>query len=203
MLKKINNLKTTFCISFFVIGMNGFIFTSCKNETKFDYIISKEDSISKAIHTRSDRVVLLPPKVKFGRYNFIVDSTDNVYFYSFQEPKQIGGVFDGEEDEFACLKPNYLFKIPKGMEPIFFEENVILQKTSEKIKTINVASFSDTVKTDFIKFLKGIQHKDSAGYSLRIRRILPEESEVLRYKLQGKPYFPHYREKDSHYKDIN
>lgn len=138
-----------FCIFLY---MYAFFFNSCRNESKFEYIISKQDSVYKAIHTRSDGVVLLPPEVKFGRYNFIVDSTNNVYFYSFQEPKQITGTFDGELDEYACLKPNYLFKIPKGLEQTFFKENVVLQKTSEKIKTINVASFNDTVKLDFINF---------------------------------------------------
>ncbi len=203
MLKKINNLKTTFYTCFFVICVYGFIFTSCKSKPKYDYIISKEDSIYKTTHTRPDGIVLLPPNVRFGRYNFIIDSVYNVYFYSFQEPKQISGVSDEIEDKLAYLKPNYLFKIPRGLEPIFFVENVVLQKTSEKIKTINVASFNDTIKTDFIKYLKNIQRKDSSGYSLKIRRVLPEERQVLTYKLAGKPYFPHYREKDSSYKEIN
>ncbi|MDN3588098.1 hypothetical protein QWY86_15550 [Pedobacter aquatilis] len=198
MLKKINRLTMSY-IYFSFICMYGSFFTSCRNESKFEYIISREDSIYKTSHTRPDGVVLLPPKVVFGRYNFIVDSTNNVYFYSFQEPKQISGFFDGELSEFACLQPNYLFKIPKGLESIFFEENVVLQKTSEKIKTINVASVNDTVKHDFIKFLRGVLHDDSSGYSLRIRRVLPEETEVLRYKLQGKHYSPNYKRKDCLY----
>ena len=177
----------------FLICIYGSTCTSCRNNAKLDYIISKEDSIDKALHTGSDGVVLLPPKVKFGRYNFIIDSKDNVYFYSFQEPKEVAGVFDGEEDNSACLKPNGLFKIPKCLEPNFFEENVILQKSSEKDKTINVASFNDTIITDFINFLKAIQHKDSSSYSLRIRRVLPEEIEVMRFKILGRHYIPHYR----------
>ncbi|WP_157274898.1 hypothetical protein [Pedobacter sp. Leaf194] len=177
----------------FLILMYGAVFPSCRDDSKLDYIISKEDSIDKALHTRSDGVVLLPTKVKFGRDNFIIDSNDNVYFYSFQEPKEVAGVFDGEEDNSACLKPNGLLKIPKGLEPKFFEENVILQKSSEKIKTINVASFNDTISTDFINFLKEIQHKDSSSYSLRIRRVIPEEIEVMRFKILGRHYIPHYR----------
>jgi hypothetical protein len=190
------NKKTKCCLNaffykaFLVAGLIGLVFTSCTNQSRMEYVISKEDSLNKIAHTRADGIVLLPPDVKFARYNFIIDTSNNLYFYSFPEPKQTAGTFDGEEDQIGGLQPNNLFRIPKGLESSFFEENVVLQKTSEKVKTINVASFKDTVRNDLIKILKNVLIKDSSGYLLKIRRVLPEEKEVLKSKIEGKHYIP-------------
>ncbi|MGQ7855273.1 hypothetical protein ACUN24_13645 [Pedobacter sp. WC2501] len=197
MLKKINDLRIRFYLLFLLICSSGGILSCHNRESRFIYIISKEDSIYKTLHTRPDGVVLLPPDVRFGQYNFIIDSVNNVYFYSFQEPISTAGVFDGKEDEFAYLMPNHLFMIPKSLEIDFFKKNVVLQNSSEKIKIINVASFSDTIKTDFIKFLKEFQSHDSMKYALKIRRALPEERKVIKFKLEGRRYNPTYAKKDS------
>ncbi|KAA8476148.1 hypothetical protein BDE36_2608 [Arcticibacter tournemirensis] len=154
------------------------------------YVVSKEDSLNIKKNTDQSGVVLMPPKVKYAVYTFLVDSTDNVYFYSFPEEKPSVGVSDDEEPEFIGLMPNHVFCIPNGSERIFFETNVLFQKGSRRIKDVILASFKDTISIDFLKYLKSISSDKSNRVSFAIRLALPEERDVLKHKINGIYYEP-------------
>lgn len=71
-------------------------------------------------------------------------------------------------------------KIPKENEEEFFRKNVVKLKTSEKIKTVTIASVNDTIRGSFIKYLIGLKNDSSAHVSLNIRRTLRGESDSLK-----------------------
>lgn len=154
------------------------------------YIVSKEDSLNIKKNTDQSGVVLMPPKVKYAAYTFLVDSTDNVYFYSFPEEKPSSGVFDDEEPEFIGLMPNHVFCIPKGSEKGFFERNVLFQKSSRPIKHVMLASYKDTISIDFLNYLKAVSSDKANRISLAIRLALPEERDIVKHKINGTYYEP-------------
>jgi|GEM_PF-1748760 len=174
----------------FLILFSFYSLIICCNQSNSFYVISKEDSLSKEAHKNHDGIVLEPPKSKYAIYTFIVDSNDNAYFYSFPEEKNRAGIFDSEEPEFIELIPNNVFSIPQGMEKGFFESNVLFQKSSRPIKSVILASFRDTVRGDFLKYLKAVSSDKSNKVSLEIRLALLEEREVIKHKLAGQYYKP-------------
>lgn len=172
------------------------LLSSCDNS--YTYIISKQDSLFKASHTDSLGLVIMPPKVKYDIYTFVIDSNDRVFFYSFpEENPDRGGVFDDPEPDLLHLMPNHIFLIPKGAEKSFFEESVLKQKSQRLLKNIMVASFKDTITSDFLKYLiaksedeenvKAMKDKTERIY-VSIRLALPEERNVITHKVNGKYY---------------
>lgn len=155
------------------------LFVMCKYRTESIYIISKEDSLNKIANTRNG-VILMPPAVKYSRFNFFIDSKGDTYFYSFPEPIKANGVFDDVESDSLYIGRNTLTKIQKENEEEFFRKNVLKLKTSEKIKTITIASVNDTIRGSFIKYLIGLKNDSSAHISLNIRRTLRGESDSLK-----------------------
>ena len=130
-IKRADALRLWIIICFLFMSLS-----SCKQVTT-SYIISKEDSLYKVAHTKADGSVLIPLKVKYAPYTFVIDSNNNFYFYSFlEENREGGGVFDDDEPESIGLMPNHLVIIPKGCEKIFFEENVLFLKSPRLLKPI-------------------------------------------------------------------
>ncbi|MEJ5963703.1 hypothetical protein [Pedobacter immunditicola] len=177
-----------------------FVFTmllsSCGNSDT--YIISKQDSLLKVSYTDSLGHVVMPPKVKYAPYTFVIDSSDRVFFYSFPERNpDRGGVYDDPEPDLLHLMPNHIFLIPKGSEKSFFEESVLKQKSQRLLKNIKVASFKDTITSDFLKYLiarsedeknvKAMKDK-TESINVSIRLALPEERNVITHKVIGKYY---------------
>lgn len=161
----------------------------CINNNK-PYVISKEDSLYKASFKKHDGALVIPPRGKYGRNTFLIDSNSSVYYYSFQEPSIGKGVSDDREPDTIGLMPNHIFKIPAGMERAFFKKNVLDQESKLGWKSIIVASFKDSVTNDFVQYLLKMSKDEPKKISFRIRLALPEEREVLRYKLNGEHYGP-------------
>lgn len=159
---------------------------SCRQRKSNFYIISKEDSLRKVAYTRPDGVVIMPPKVKYSNYTFILDANQNLYFYSIEESRYPLGTYDEREPDSIKLQPDSLTFIPKGTEEVFFKENVLNQKPSKKEKIVCIASYNDTLKGDFIEHLIHNYRNKTKNISLNIRMALPEEHKALKYKLLRK-----------------
>jgi hypothetical protein len=159
---------------------------SCDNS--YTYIISKQDSLSRVSHTDSLGLVIMPPKVKYAIYTFVVDSGNHVFFYSMPEFKSGGGIRHVHEPDSLHLMPNHILLIPKGAEKSFFEENVLKQKSQRSMKSIMFASLKDTITANFLKYLMAITEDEKDKLSLRIRLALPEERNVITHKVNGNYY---------------
>jgi len=159
---------------------------SCRQRVNHVYIISKEDSIRKTAYTRPDGIVIMPPKVKYSRYTFILDPSQNLYFYSLPESISSKGTYDEPEPDSINLQPESLIFIPKGTEETFFKENVLDQKSNDKIKTVCIAAYSDTLKGDFIQYLTSTGNDKTKNISLNIRLAHSEEREAMKYRLSRK-----------------
>jgi len=166
---------------------------SCGNQSKRIYIISREDSIAKVRHTTKGGIVLMPPRIPVGTYNFIIDDDNHCFFYGFQSPQKLGGVGDDRnsifEPVFLNLMPNNIFGIPKDCERMFVDENVLKVKYTVP-KSIVVSSFKDTIDNAIIPYLEKLESEAPNKISLLIRRATKEERVVLFYKLQNKYYTP-------------
>ena len=160
------------------------LLSSCDNS--YTYIISKQDSLLKVSHTNSLGVVLMPPKVKYAIYTFVIDSSGHIFFYSMPEVEQGGGIYDEPEPDSLNLMPNHIFVIPKGAEKSFFEKNVLKQKSERSIKNVMLASFKDTITVSFLKYLEAISEDKQNKISLSIRLALPEERKIITNKISGK-----------------
>jgi hypothetical protein len=152
------------------------------------YIVSKEDSLYKETLKTPKGIMIAPPKPKYGRYTFLIDSNSMVYFYSFQEPQRRTGVSDDEEPELIGLMPNHVFKIPKGLELAFYDENVQKQASKQKTKSVIIGLFKDSTQNNFLQYLLKLSNDKSNNLGLQIRMALPEERSVLKYKCEGKHY---------------
>lgn len=164
-----------------------FIPSGCMNDDNL-YVLSKEDSLSKEALKTPHGILIAPPKPKYARYTFLIDSNSIVYFYSFQEPLKSAGVSDDEEPEFIGLMPNHVFKIPKGMERAFYEENVQKQASRQTTKSVIVGLFKDSTQNRFLQYLRKLSTDKSKKVGLQIRMALPEERLVVGYKQEGKHY---------------
>ena len=163
------------------------LLASCDHS--YTFIISKQDSLFKVSHTDSVGFAIMPPKVKYAPYTFVIDSSDRIFFYSLpEENPDRGGVFDDPEPDSLDLIPNHIFLIPKGAERSFFAENVLKLKSQRLIKNIMIASFKDTITASFLKYLIGISEDEKDKLSLTIRLALPEERNVITQKVNGKYY---------------
>lgn len=152
------------------------LFTTCKSDVvKINYVISREDSIKRAISTRSDGVVLMPPTVEYSRFNFFIDSKGYLYYFAFSEPVKTLGVVDELDPSTLSLIRGNLIKVLKGEEVSFFKREVVDKKIAEKIKTITIASEADTIKGDFGNYLMKLKSSSNSNISLNIRRTFKSE----------------------------
>jgi hypothetical protein len=152
------------------------------------YIVSKEDNLYKERLKTPEGIMIAPPKPKYARYTFLIDSSSMVYFYSFQEPQRRAGVSDDEEPESIGLMPNHVFKIPKGLERAFYEENVQKQASKQTTKSVIIGLFKDSTQNNFLQYLRKLSNDKSNNLGLQIRMALPEERSVLKYKREGAHY---------------
>lgn len=189
MLKIINKTLNVFLrknelmyvVSFIIIIL---LLSSCDNS--YTYVISKQDSLIKVSHTDSAGIVIMPPKVKYAIYTFVVDSNDHVFFYSIEGNGKNGGIYDEPEPDSLHLTPSQVFAIPRGNERSFFEEHVIKGKKQGSIKNIMLASFKDTVTISFLKYLKDISNDKQNKISINVRLALPEERKLITNKNKEK-----------------
>lgn len=183
-----NVLKRIFFSLFLIIITIPF---GCMNENENNlYVLSREDSIYKESLKTPNGMLIAPPKAKYARNTFLIDTNSFVYFYSFQGPIKMNGVSDDQEPDTIGLMPNHIFKIPMGMERAFFEENVQQQLSQQAVKSVVIALFKDSTKNEFLQYLLKFSKDKSNKLSLRIRFALPEERSVLKYKLKGEHYSP-------------
>ena len=168
-----------------------FLFAACGHSGNDTFIISENDRLSK-IYLSDSTLVIVPPKVKYAAYTFIIDSTGNFYFYPMPEEKPSLGVYDDDEPEYIGLQPNRVFSIPKGSEYEFFEKNVLNQKSSRNSKTIMVASYKDTINSGFLKYLLELSKVKDNKIWATVRLALPEEHAVIKSKINGLYYEPKF-----------
>ena len=187
MLKRLSFDKRRLSVNIF-ISILWFIPAGCMSGDNL-YVLSKEDSLSKAALKMPHGILIAPPKPKYARYTFLIDSSSIVYFYSFQEPLKRAGVSDDEEPESIGLMPNHVFKIPKGLERAFYEENVQKQASRQTTKSVIVGLFKDSTQNEFLQYLRKLSTDKSNKVGLQIRMALPEERSVLEYKQEGKHYY--------------
>ena len=162
-----------------------FLLLGCDNSTNLPYIISKEDSLKKLKYTREDGVVIMPPKVFQGNYNFIIDSNNKCYFYSFTQKTSNKFFVDDElpspEEWLKNLTPEKLLSIPKGKEIEFFETNVL--EKSEPGYAVQIASEKDTITNDLLTYLLKLNSRpNNNNMFLNIRHILKVEKTILNKK---------------------
>lgn len=159
------------------------ILSSCTNNN--NYIIPEHDWLE------SGSLKIRHPKVYFAYYNFIIDSSNNVYFYSFQKPIEKGHFYcEGPFiPHFMGLMPNHIFAIPKGVEIDFFEENVLKDKSTYR-KPVFIGSAKDTIKNNFLNHVLQLQKETSVHLSVFIQPMPIETNVVLTYKKNGLFYDP-------------
>lgn len=166
-----------------------FLLIGCNSSNNSAYIISKEDSLTKVKYTTEDGVVIMPPKVFQGDYNFILDSNDNCYFYSFGENiSEHYGVFDDElpspEEWLKQLTPDSLLIVPKGKEVEFFKKNVFNKAHKKSGYSIQIASEKDTITNNFVSYLLRTKSRETNNNMfLNLRHILKVEKTILNKKL--------------------
>lgn len=182
MLKNIKNRFNTIAKVLLTI-FTFLLWESCKDPSSKIYVISKEDSLHKVKHTRSDGIVLMPPVIPYGEYTFLVDSNYRFYFYGLPKDSISGVAGDDVVPDSTPLNlaPYNIFSIPPGHEKEFFEINVGEKDTSSH-KNIVIASSRDTIVSDFIPFLRKIKNGSSPKWNIIFRRILEEEERVLNSK---------------------
>ena len=167
-------------LNFVFLLLIGLFFLSCNRDEA--YIVSKEDSLSRMLHTNKEGVVIMPPDYKFDNYNFIIDSSNNVYFYYIPESKVKLGVND--ETKTVFLRSNHIFDIPKGSEEVFFKKNVPYSKTLNGNNVgIMLATFKDTINLDFLKYLQKLVKDKHAKFNLKIRIASLEERDIIKEKV--------------------
>ncbi len=184
-MKMLSNIKNRFNIIrpallvFFIVFLGG----SCKEPLSEVYVISKEDSLHREKHTRSDGIVLMPPIIPYGEFTFLVDSNYHLYFYGLPKDSISGVVGDDvvPHSYLLDLTPDNVFSIPLGNEKEFFEINVGRKGTSSH-KNIVIASSRDTIVSDFIPFLRQIKNDSLSKWNITFRRTLEEEERVLNLK---------------------
>lgn len=160
----------------------------CNSSTDKVYIISKEDSIAKKKYIRRDGIVIMPPSILYGEYNFIVDSNNNFYYYQLQQEatKGITGDDEGYQNRSLAYLNRYLpFKIPHGLEKEFFEANISKNNNNLPYQNIVVASAKDTIVSDFIPFLRQCQKDSLSRLKITFRKFFREEQIVLRTKIMS------------------
>ncbi|MNE45391.1 hypothetical protein D3C80_1396730 [compost metagenome] len=132
---------------------------------------------------------LVPPTVYFANYNFIIDSSNSTYFYSFQKPIEKGNFYcEGPFiPHFMGLMPNHIFAIPRGEEINFFEENVLKDKSTYR-RLVFIGSAKDTIRNDFLNHLLQLQKDTSVHLNVVVAPIPIETKVVLTYKKNGTFY---------------
>lgn len=163
--------------------MIAFILASCNNNSK-PYIISEQEAISRN-SVRGGSIVY------YGYYNYVLDSSNNLYYYSFQKPNKKDLLNDEGpfKPHFAGLMPNHVFVIPKGNEKIFFKSNVLDNKSSYR-KFVVVSSEKDTIRNDFLNYILKLSKDTSMHLYVFVRSALDEERVVIKYKNNGEFYDP-------------
>lgn len=155
---------------------------SCKDRKNW-YIISEAESTLRKEYTNKDGIVIMPPRIKYGTYTIIIDSTNRKYFYVLPEKGEKALIFDEEEPEKLGITSSEIIVVPEKEEKNFITANIKEWSRSRKPKSIVIASFKDSVEHEFISYLKNQIKNSKEKFSIRIRLALPEERIVISDKV--------------------
>jgi len=121
--------------------------------------------------------------MRYSTYAFVLDSNNNIFFYSLPEYKKSdGAVHDDAEPDTLGLRSNRLSLIEKGTEESFFKRRILDVRTQMRLKPVLFASFNDTITSSFFQYLKTISDDEQNKIYLTIRRALPEERKMIKIK---------------------
>lgn len=124
-------------------------------------------------------------KQLYQHYNFIIDSADNLFYYS------IPHIFEGRiapGPVFANLHPDRLIQIPKQSVIDFIKQNVTNTKQNNIV--ISIASQKDTINSYCFSEMNRFLCDSTEGVKYYVRRTTIEENIVLSYKKKCKFYDP-------------
>ena len=147
-------------------------------ETKQPYIISKEDTLSN--QRWKNKGMPRPPSLIYGDYNFVVDSSGDVYLHKKSYPF---GFYDTEIDV-------------ANLASVHFDTSDLVQMSEQDIinflanaashwdtkKYVVVASLSDTIQVGLIHPLIDSLKSNRTINRWNIRRVTTEEVIVLKNK---------------------
>jgi hypothetical protein len=158
---------------------------SCTNNSERIYIISKQDSIKKEKYRKKGGVILAPPEIAIGTFNFIIDEESDCYFYVLPTPVNRGvSGDDGYEKKTIPVMPDNIIKIPRGCEQRLIEQNILGIKSGLRLRAVTIASFKDTIDNPIVWYLQKLALDTSKHLYLSVRRVVDEEKVILNNKFK-------------------
>jgi hypothetical protein len=170
------------------------LFCACTQiQKKSDYIL-----IISSWNKKNDSIERPPNPEAYHHFNFIIDSTGQLYYYQLEHVHLSSCIVDTNESpkvpEFIDLKPKDLIQIPENNISDFVKLNILNNKIGRRM--ISIASVQDTIKSNGLKILlHTIDSTRHWGYNIRL--VTPEEKIVLSYKQRQDHYDPNYISWDS------
>jgi len=161
-----------------------YLFISCssgKNGKDEVFVIS---SLAK---TDSSHFTASPIKF-YSKFNFIIDSSGLIYYYSLRHKDNVCGGGSFEKPIFIDLTPEQIVQIPQNTIIDFIKCNV-LDNNKEKVN-ISIASEKDTIKSKEFSTMFSFLHDSPIKLHYCIRKTTSEENIVLFYKQRKWFYEP-------------
>jgi hypothetical protein len=131
-----------------------------------------------------------PPMPEYAPFNFILDTSGQVYYYQLQfgKPKCASVNDDDLTPPFIGLKPENIVQVSQSNLADFVSNNILYPK--KDYKYVSIACLVDTVKSNALKKLIDIFKDRTHKTTYSIRRITQEERIVLDYKKRQIHYDP-------------
>lgn len=171
--------------SFLLLTLIVISFSRCSPKNKqdgFSYIV-------KPFYRPPEPFEPPPPPVRhYSQFNFIVDTTDRLYFFQLEPDgfEYCGVGSDEDKAPFIGLKPEDLIEVPMPAAKEFINFNII--GDSDKAKFVRIAALQDTVKSPTLEWLINSFSDTTAATKFVVRRATQEEEVILTFKKQRQIY---------------
>lgn len=157
--------------------------SSCCEKYKNKYVISTKQYLSEISYKTKEKQDL-EPVLFYGNFNFVLDSSNKVYFYS--NKIVLGcGYDDLSKPKFINLKPSEIRTIDTDSLDYFLASLKLNTKYSSEMV---ISSLSDTIYCRELDFILDYIGKQKTNLVYQIRERTEEESIVLQHLKQNKPY---------------
>jgi hypothetical protein len=160
-----------------------FLILSCSShqkDTNKTFIISSLAKIEQSHFTES-------PQASYGYYNFIIDSTGIIFFYSLQSGEWPASLFT-KLTLFENLIPEHVVQVPNDNLVNFLKCN--LRYLIKNEKGICIASQKDTINSKSFTTLFEYLSDSTKELHYWIRKTTIEENMVIYYKKSNRHYNP-------------
>lgn len=133
-----------------------------------------------------------PPVVKpyYANFNFIIDSTGNLYFFQQQTYRWICGTGLDENTlpEYIDLRPTEIVAVPLNGLKSFIDSNIFNHDPDARI--VAIGFLKDTIKSEGLYNLTQLLKDTSNKTRWFIRHSTQEEAIVLNFKKRQARFYP-------------